>query len=55
MQVARGGTATGLISAPLRYMHTPCEVMDLNDIENTSRLMAGFCERVTPDMDWTPI
>jgi putative aminopeptidase FrvX len=55
MQISRAGMATGLISVPLRYMHTPCEVMDLNDIENTARLMAGFCERVTPDIDWTPL
>jgi tetrahedral aminopeptidase len=55
MQISRAGMATGLISVPLRYMHTPCEVMDLNDIENTARLMAGFCERVTPDLDWTPL
>lgn len=55
MQITRGGMATGLISVPLRYMHTPCEVMDLNDIENAAKLVAGFCERVTRDMDWTPL
>jgi endoglucanase len=55
MQISRAGMATGLISVPLRYMHTPCEVMDLNDIENTARLMAGFCERVSPEMDWIPL
>jgi len=54
MQTSRGGMATGLISVPLRYMHTPCEVMSLEDIDNTARLMAGFVERVTPDIDWTP-
>jgi endoglucanase len=54
MQVVRAGMATGLISVALRYMHTPCEVLDLNDVENAARLMAGFCERVTPDIDWTP-
>lgn len=54
MQVSRAGMATGLLSVPLRYMHTPCEVMSLDDIENTARLMAGFVERVTPDIDWTP-
>ncbi len=54
MQISRGGMATGLISVPLRYMHTPCEVMSLDDIENAARLMAGFVERVTPDIDWTP-
>ena len=54
MQISRSGMATGLISVPLRYMHTPCEVMSLDDIENAARLMAGFVERVTPDIDWTP-
>jgi putative aminopeptidase FrvX len=55
MQTSRAGMATGLIGVPLRYMHTPCEVMDLNDIENTAKLMAGFCERVTAEMDWIPL
>lgn len=54
MQLNRSGMATGLISVPLRYMHTPCEVMSLDDIENAARLMAGFLERVTPERDWTP-
>lgn len=54
MQVSRSGMATGLISVPLRYMHTPCEVMALEDIDNAARLMAGFVERVTPEIDWTP-
>lgn len=54
MQISRSGMATGLISVPLRYMHTPCEVMALSDIEAAARLMAGFCERVTPEIDWTP-
>jgi putative aminopeptidase FrvX len=55
MQLSRAGMATGLISVPLRYMHTPCEVMEINDIENAAKLMAGFCERVTPEIDWTPL
>jgi endoglucanase len=54
MQVSRSGMATGLISVPLRYMHTPCEVMDLNDIDNAALLMAGFVEAVTPDINWVP-
>jgi tetrahedral aminopeptidase len=55
MQLTRAGMATGVISVPLRYMHTPCEVLNLNDVENAARLMAGFCERVTGDIDWTPL
>ncbi len=40
--VVRGGVKTALISVPLRYMHTPVEVADLADIENTARLMAVY-------------
>lgn len=55
MQIARAGMATGVLSVPLRYMHTPCEVMDLNDIENTARLLAAFCESISPADDWNPL
>ena len=36
------GVRTALLSIPLRHMHTPVEVADLGDIENTARLMAEF-------------
>jgi tetrahedral aminopeptidase len=55
LQLSRAGVATGLVEVPLRYMHTPNEIMDLDDIENAVRLVAGFCERVTAEMDWTPV
>ncbi|MBN2238871.1 MAG: M42 family metallopeptidase [Dehalococcoidales bacterium] len=55
IQLSRAGVATGLVSVPLRYMHTPNEIMDLNDIENAARLMAGFCERVNNEIDFTPV
>jgi endoglucanase len=42
IQVARAGVATGLISVPLRYMHTPSEVVDLQDVENCVKLLVGF-------------
>ena len=54
IQLSRAGVATGLVSVPLRYMHTPSEIINLDDIENAARLMAGFCERITADIDWTP-
>ncbi|MDR2956876.1 MAG: M20/M25/M40 family metallo-hydrolase, partial [Coriobacteriales bacterium] len=34
MQISRSGKVTGLISVPLRYMHTPTEVMKLDDLDN---------------------
>jgi len=55
IQLTRAGIATGLVSVPLRYMHTPSEIMDLNDVEQAARLLAAFCARVTPEMDWTPL
>lgn len=40
--VARGGVRTALLSVPQRYMHTPVELVDSRDVENTGRLMAAF-------------
>ena len=40
IQVSREGVAAGLISLPLRYMHTPSEVLDLEDADATVRLLA---------------
>ena len=39
------GTATGLISIPNRYMHSPNEVISLSDVENAARVIASLCER----------
>jgi putative aminopeptidase FrvX len=51
IQVARGGVATGLVSIPLRYMHTPSEVVDLEDVERCVRLFAEFA-RAIPKGDY---
>lgn len=42
IQVSGRGVRTALLSVPLRNMHTACEVCDLDDIENTARLMAEY-------------
>lgn len=42
LQMGAGGIATGVVSIPLRYMHTPSEIVDLQDVENTVRLLAAF-------------
>ena len=54
MQINRSGMATGLLGVPLRYMHTPCEVVSLTDIVNCARLMAAYCRHIRPDTDFTP-
>jgi len=55
MQVGRAGVATGLVGVPIRYMHTPCEVLSLTDLENCARLVAGYCRLITPQIDFRPL
>ncbi|MFN3649055.1 MAG: M42 family metallopeptidase [Armatimonadota bacterium] len=54
MQLNQAGMATGLVSVPLRYMHTPCEMLSLADLENAARLCAGFIRRISGDESWIP-
>lgn len=42
MTVSRGGMQSGLISIPLRYMHTGVEVVSVRDIENCASLIAAY-------------
>ncbi|MEO8635400.1 MAG: M42 family metallopeptidase [Gemmatimonadales bacterium] len=48
------GIATGLVSVPLRYMHSPNEMVALDDVERTARLLAAFSRRVTSTTDFIP-
>ncbi|MCL2085997.1 MAG: M42 family peptidase [Oscillospiraceae bacterium] len=41
--VSRCGVRGGLLSIPLRNMHTPAELVDIEDIEATGRLLCEFC------------
>lgn len=54
MQISRDGVATALVGIPNRYMHSPVEVVQLEDLERAARLLAEFCASVTPQTDWTP-
>jgi endoglucanase len=49
IQVAKKGVPTGLIGIPLRYMHTPSEVIDLADLENVVNLMVSFAQSLKVD------
>ena len=46
IQVTREGVYTGLISLPLRYMHTGVEVLSLEDVANVGKLIAEFVRRI---------
>jgi putative aminopeptidase FrvX len=51
---AHRGVATGLVSVPLRYMHTPNELVALEDLDRAARLLAAFARRITPATDFVP-
>lgn len=44
LQITRKGVATGLVAIPLRYMHTPSELVDMKDVENCVKLLAAFAK-----------
>jgi len=50
---SRAGVATGLISLATRYIHTPGEVVSLDDVEAAIRLVAAFAARLEPGLDFT--
>ncbi len=52
--LSRAGVATGLISVPNRYMHSPNEVVSRADLEQASRLIASFVRDLTADTDFVP-
>jgi endoglucanase len=54
IQISRDGVATGLIGIPNRYMHSPVEVVHLDDLNNAARLLAEFCSSVSAQTDWLP-
>ena len=52
IQFTRAGIATGLVSAPNRYMHSPNEIVALEDLENCARLIAAYVKGLKKDMDF---
>ncbi|MFQ5922479.1 MAG: M42 family metallopeptidase [Anaerolineales bacterium] len=49
LQIAGEGIPTGLISIPLKYMHTPVEVISVRDVQRTGRLLAEFVAGLNSD------
>jgi putative aminopeptidase FrvX len=50
--ISRGGIPTGVVSVPLRYMHSPVEMVQLDDVNSAARLIAAFARRLGPDLDF---
>lgn len=51
IQVERGGIPTGLISVPLRYMHTSVETVSLDTLKNCAKVLAHFIAAISPDWE----
>jgi putative aminopeptidase FrvX len=52
IQFTRAGVATGLVSVPNRYMHSPNETVALEDLENCARLIAAYVKSLKGDTDF---
>jgi putative aminopeptidase FrvX len=50
--ISRGGIPTGLVSVPIRYMHSPVELVSLGDIAAAAKLIAAFARRLDPGMSF---
>lgn len=46
IQVSQSGVPTGLLSVPVRYMHSPVEMVVLADLDRTARLLAAYIARL---------
>ena len=49
---SREGVPTGLVSVPIRYMHSPVELVSLADIAAAAKLIAAFAQRLSAGMSF---
>ena len=54
IQISRAGVATGLVGIPNRYMHSPVEVVHLDDLHSAALLLAEFCTGVSAATNFIP-
>jgi putative aminopeptidase FrvX len=53
VHLSRTGIPTAVVSIPLRYMHSPVELVELADVENAIRLIAAMALRLEEDQALT--
>lgn len=54
MSKSRTGVPVATVSVACRYMHTPCEVIHLDDLEKTVKLLTRFIESVDDETSFVP-
>jgi putative aminopeptidase FrvX len=50
IHISRAGVPTGLVSVPCRYMHSPVEMVSVQDLDDAARLIAAFAMQLEPGM-----
>jgi endoglucanase len=45
MQISRGGMPSGALSIPCRYVHSPSEMIDMDDYTQALTLLTGLLSR----------
>jgi len=54
IQLSRAGVATAVVSVPVRYTHTPAEVLSLKDLEAAVTLLSAFVLEIKEGMSFIP-
>jgi putative aminopeptidase FrvX len=52
IHLSRAGVPTGLVSVPSRYMHSPVEMVSVDDVQAAARLIAAFAQLLEPGMSF---
>jgi endoglucanase len=45
IQISRAGVMTGALSIPCRYVHSASEMIDINDLENSVKLLTAMLSK----------
>jgi len=48
IQISRAGVMTGALSIPVRYVHSASEMVDINDLKNSAKLLTGMLNKPIP-------
>src|SRR3954452_11109809 len=52
VHLSRAGIPTAVVSVPLRYMHSPVEMVQLDDVDNAAKLIAAFAQKLTAELEF---